>query len=100
MTRPFLASTSRRPGRTRNVTSAPLCCSRPPIYPPIAPAPRIKVFTSGPLQSIPRAPRFIGLQMGIGEAQVGRGDAVLARPRQHVAHDLLALDGAALLDVA
>ena len=38
--------------------------------------------------------------MGIGEAQVGRGDAGLAGARQHVAHDLLALGRTALLHVA
>ena len=38
--------------------------------------------------------------MRIGEAQVGRGDAVLAGAAQHVAHDLVRLDGAALFHVA
>jgi hypothetical protein len=39
MTRPALASSDARLGRTRNVTSRPACSSLPPKYPPIAPAP-------------------------------------------------------------
>src|SRR5262249_36239349 len=41
-TSPFAASRAARPGRTRNVTSRPASSSRPPKYPPIAPAPTIR----------------------------------------------------------
>src|SRR5215467_10893954 len=36
---PVAASRSARAGRTRNVTSRPASSSRPPKYPPVAPAP-------------------------------------------------------------
>ena len=41
--RPSRTSCSRRFGLTRKVTSTPALASRPPKYPPVAPAPRIKI---------------------------------------------------------
>src|SRR3954452_11808015 len=43
MTRPFSFRSRARSGRTRKVTSAPDSTSRPPKYPPVPPAPRIRM---------------------------------------------------------
>src|ERR1700691_3749306 len=44
MTRPVSASWAARFDRTRKVTSRPASSSRPPKYPPMAPAPITRIF--------------------------------------------------------
>ena len=43
ITRPAVASSAARRGRTRKVTSRPACSILPPKYPPIAPAPTTRM---------------------------------------------------------
>ena len=47
MASPVAASRSARAGRTRNVTSRPASSSRPPKYPPVAPAPTTRKRMNG-----------------------------------------------------
>src|SRR5712692_1198293 len=53
----------------------------------------------GLAQSIARAACLVGLHDRKGDAQVGRGDAVLARASQHVADHVASFDRAALLEI-
>src|SRR4051812_33153250 len=46
ITRPAAASSEARRGRTRNVMSRPACSILPPKYPPIAPAPTMRMRIS------------------------------------------------------
>src|SRR5581483_9628916 len=60
MTKPALRSSSWRRSRTRNVTSAPASTSRPPKYPPIPPAPRIRMRMRPSLERLRACKREYG----------------------------------------
>src|SRR5258708_1225022 len=55
MTRPVCFSFAARAWRTKNVASTPPSSIRPPKYPPVAPAPNIRILIAPPQKlSVPR----------------------------------------------
>src|SRR5688572_20662861 len=72
MQRPSRSSWARRAGRTRNVTSAPLSASRPPKYPPIAPAPKTRNFIDE------HSPRFSAVLRGTASKELRMWFSTLA----------------------
>src|SRR6476620_9879183 len=67
ITRPAVASSEARRGRTRKVMSRPACSILPPKYPPMAPAPTTRIRIAEFLLLL-----LLGGRIGSGEWRIGK----------------------------